>query len=179
MKRMWHKSAAHLHSIASPGLVSLSSLRQSSRRRARCSRIDPPGWITAVEPASIATTSPSANEKNASSGLRLRTRAPVFGSARARPSPTLPLSVHGGVLAVRHQAEHIRTLQDHDIPTIDLVVVNLYPFEAAAATSASSSRSSTSTTALSRDCTRSPSRCPAHRGSAAATVSTTPSAEIC
>src|ERR1044072_922266 len=30
------------------------------------SRIEPPGWITAVAPASIATSSPSANGKNAS-----------------------------------------------------------------------------------------------------------------
>jgi phosphoribosylaminoimidazolecarboxamide formyltransferase/IMP cyclohydrolase len=47
---------------------------------------------------------------------------------------TLHPKIHGGLLAVRHKAEHVRTMQDHDIPAIDLVVVNLYPFEAAAAT---------------------------------------------
>jgi phosphoribosylaminoimidazolecarboxamide formyltransferase/IMP cyclohydrolase len=46
---------------------------------------------------------------------------------------TLHPKIHGGLLAVRHNAEHIRTMQDHHIPTIDLVVVNLYPFEATAA----------------------------------------------
>src|SRR5215475_959005 len=46
---------------------------------------------------------------------------------------TLHPKIHGGLLAVRHKAEHVRTLQDHAIPPIDLVVVNLYPFEAAAA----------------------------------------------
>src|SRR5262249_13596567 len=46
---------------------------------------------------------------------------------------TLHPKVHGGVLAIRDKAEHIRTMQDHDIPALDLVVVNLYPFEAAAA----------------------------------------------
>ncbi len=46
---------------------------------------------------------------------------------------TLHPKIHGGLLAVRGLAEHMRTMQDHDIPAIDLVVVNLYPFEAAAA----------------------------------------------
>jgi phosphoribosylaminoimidazolecarboxamide formyltransferase / IMP cyclohydrolase len=46
---------------------------------------------------------------------------------------TLHPKIHGGLLAVRHKAEHIRTMHEHDIPPIDLVVVNLYPFEAATA----------------------------------------------
>jgi phosphoribosylaminoimidazolecarboxamide formyltransferase / IMP cyclohydrolase len=46
---------------------------------------------------------------------------------------TLHPKIHGGLLAVRHKAEHVRTMQEHDIPPIDLVVVNLYPFEAATA----------------------------------------------
>jgi phosphoribosylaminoimidazolecarboxamide formyltransferase/IMP cyclohydrolase len=47
---------------------------------------------------------------------------------------TLHPKIHGGLLAVRHNGEHMRTMREHDIPAIDLVVVNLYPFEAAAAT---------------------------------------------
>src|SRR5580704_4300665 len=43
---------------------------------------------------------------------------------------TLHPKIHGGLLAVRHNAEHVRTMQDHHIPAIDLLVVNLYPFEA-------------------------------------------------
>jgi len=37
--------------------------------------------------------------------------------------------VHGGLLAVRADAEHVRAMQVHGIPAIDLLVVNLYPFE--------------------------------------------------
>lgn len=43
---------------------------------------------------------------------------------------TLHPRVHAGILAQRDLEAHRTTLQAHDIPTIDLVVVNLYPFEA-------------------------------------------------
>src|SRR5215468_1265921 len=46
---------------------------------------------------------------------------------------TLHPKVHGGLLAIRGNAEHARAAQAHGIPPIDLVVVNLYPFEATAA----------------------------------------------
>lgn len=42
---------------------------------------------------------------------------------------TLHPRVHAGVLARRDDAAHMQALRDHGIPTIDLVVVNLYPFE--------------------------------------------------
>ncbi|HEY3180937.1 MAG TPA: bifunctional phosphoribosylaminoimidazolecarboxamide formyltransferase/IMP cyclohydrolase [Casimicrobiaceae bacterium] len=41
---------------------------------------------------------------------------------------TLHPKVHGGILARRDNAEHRDALSTHGIPTIDLVVVNLYPF---------------------------------------------------
>ena len=41
---------------------------------------------------------------------------------------TLHPTVHGGLLAVRDNAEHIAAMKAHDIGAIDLVVVNLYPF---------------------------------------------------
>jgi phosphoribosylaminoimidazolecarboxamide formyltransferase/IMP cyclohydrolase len=41
---------------------------------------------------------------------------------------TLHPKVHGGILARRDAAGHMAALEQHDIPTIDLVVVNLYPF---------------------------------------------------
>jgi phosphoribosylaminoimidazolecarboxamide formyltransferase/IMP cyclohydrolase len=41
---------------------------------------------------------------------------------------TLHPKVHGGILARRDSAEHRDALSTHGIPTIDLVVVNLYPF---------------------------------------------------
>jgi phosphoribosylaminoimidazolecarboxamide formyltransferase/IMP cyclohydrolase len=46
---------------------------------------------------------------------------------------TLHPKIHGGLLAIRHDAEHVRALRQHGIPAIDLLVVNLYPFEAAVA----------------------------------------------
>ncbi len=42
---------------------------------------------------------------------------------------TLHPKVHGGLLYVRDNAEHIAQAQSHGILPIDLVVVNLYPFE--------------------------------------------------
>ena len=41
---------------------------------------------------------------------------------------TLHPKVHGGILARRDLPEHVAALRAHSIPTIDLVVVNLYPF---------------------------------------------------
>jgi len=43
---------------------------------------------------------------------------------------TLQPKVHAGILARRDLPEHVATLAQHGIPTIDLVVVNLYPFAA-------------------------------------------------
>jgi len=43
---------------------------------------------------------------------------------------TLHPKVHGGILARRDLAEHMATIAAHDIPMIDLVCVNLYPFAA-------------------------------------------------
>jgi phosphoribosylaminoimidazolecarboxamide formyltransferase/IMP cyclohydrolase len=42
---------------------------------------------------------------------------------------TLHPKVHGGILGIRGNAEHEATMARHGIPTIDLVVVNLYPFQ--------------------------------------------------
>ena len=41
---------------------------------------------------------------------------------------TLHPAVHGGILARRGTPEHMSALQQHSIGTIDVVVVNLYPF---------------------------------------------------
>ncbi len=46
---------------------------------------------------------------------------------------TLHPRVHGGLLARRDVPEHMAALKEHDIDTIDLLVVNLYPFEATVA----------------------------------------------
>lgn len=42
---------------------------------------------------------------------------------------TLHPKVHGALLAVRDSEDHLKQLRDNDIELIDLVVVNLYPFE--------------------------------------------------
>jgi len=42
---------------------------------------------------------------------------------------TLHPKIHGGLLALRDKAEHAAALKEHDIEPIDLVCVNLYPFE--------------------------------------------------
>lgn len=41
---------------------------------------------------------------------------------------TLHPKVHGGLLAVRSNEEHMNTVKEHGIGLIDMVIVNLYPF---------------------------------------------------
>ena len=53
------------------------------------------------------------------------TRSPEMLDGRVK---TLHPRIHGGILARRDVASHRDALAEHDIPTIDLVVVNLYPF---------------------------------------------------
>ncbi|MGV3694455.1 MAG: bifunctional phosphoribosylaminoimidazolecarboxamide formyltransferase/IMP cyclohydrolase, partial [Paracoccus marcusii] len=42
---------------------------------------------------------------------------------------TLHPAVHGGLLALRDNADHVAAMEQHGIGAIDLLVVNLYPFE--------------------------------------------------
>ncbi len=46
---------------------------------------------------------------------------------------TLHPKIHGGLLALRDKKEHVDAMQQHGITPIDLVCVNLYPFEATVA----------------------------------------------
>src|ERR671925_1336562 len=46
---------------------------------------------------------------------------------------TLHPKVHGGLLGMRSNPEHVATMRAHGIEPIDMVVVNLYPFEATVA----------------------------------------------
>jgi phosphoribosylaminoimidazolecarboxamide formyltransferase/IMP cyclohydrolase len=41
---------------------------------------------------------------------------------------TLHPNIHGGILAVRDNPVHMQTIAEHNIDTIDMVIVNLYPF---------------------------------------------------
>src|SRR3954468_20548316 len=42
---------------------------------------------------------------------------------------TLHPKIHGGLLALRDNAEHVAAMKDHGIEAIDLVCINLYPFK--------------------------------------------------
>src|SRR5271168_4949038 len=42
---------------------------------------------------------------------------------------TLHPKVHGGILHIRNNAEHVAAVAEHEIEPIDMVVVNLYAFE--------------------------------------------------
>ncbi|MBW3594835.1 MAG: bifunctional phosphoribosylaminoimidazolecarboxamide formyltransferase/IMP cyclohydrolase, partial [Actinobacteria bacterium] len=54
------------------------------------------------------------------------TGAPEILGGRVK---TLHPKIHGGILADRRKQAHIEELESQDIPPIDLVVCNLYPFE--------------------------------------------------
>lgn len=56
------------------------------------------------------------------------TKFPEILSGRVK---TLHPIIHGGILAVRSNATHMKQLESYNIMPIDLVVVNLYPFEKA------------------------------------------------
>jgi len=43
---------------------------------------------------------------------------------------TLHPKIHGGLLSLRDNPQHMQTTKEHDIGLIDMVIVNLYPFEA-------------------------------------------------
>jgi len=58
------------------------------------------------------------------------TGAPELFEGRVK---TLHPKVHGGLLHKRDDKLHLEQAKEHDIPPIDLVVVNLYPFEATVA----------------------------------------------
>ena len=49
---------------------------------------------------------------------------------------TLHPTIHGGLLARRDVPAHMAAIAEHGIPTIDILVVNLYPFEATVAKAA-------------------------------------------
>jgi phosphoribosylaminoimidazolecarboxamide formyltransferase/IMP cyclohydrolase len=71
----------------------------------------------------------------ADTGLAVRDIADVTGVPEMLDGrvKTLHPRIHGGILAIRDNPAHVATLQQHGIQPIDLVVCNLYPFEATAA----------------------------------------------
>ena len=71
----------------------------------------------------------------AEAGLAVRDIAEVTGVPEMLDGrvKTLHPRVHGGILAVRDNPAHAAALRQHGIEPIDLVVCNLYPFEATVA----------------------------------------------
>jgi phosphoribosylaminoimidazolecarboxamide formyltransferase/IMP cyclohydrolase len=61
------------------------------------------------------------------------TQVPEMMDGRVK---TLHPKIHGGLLAVRGKESHEQALKDYAIPEIDLVAVNLYPFESTAGSGA-------------------------------------------
>src|SRR6478735_2896780 len=72
-------------------------------------------------------------------GLMVRDVSDVTGSPEMMDGrvKTLHPLIHGGLLAVRDNPDHAAAMDAHGIGAIDLVVVNLYPFEATVAKGAS------------------------------------------
>jgi len=58
------------------------------------------------------------------------TGAPEILDGRVK---TLHPAVHGGILYRRNSEDHVKQIKEHDIRSIDMVVVNLYPFESTVA----------------------------------------------
>ena len=71
-------------------------------------------------------------------GLPVRDVADVTGFPEMMDGrvKTLHPAVHGGLLALRDDAAHVAAMDKHGIAPIDLLVVNLYPFEATVAAGA-------------------------------------------
>ncbi len=71
----------------------------------------------------------------ADAGLAVRDVADVTGFPEMLDGrvKTLHPHIHGGILAVRDNPEHAAVLEKHGVGFIDLVVCNLYPFEATVA----------------------------------------------
>jgi phosphoribosylaminoimidazolecarboxamide formyltransferase/IMP cyclohydrolase len=68
----------------------------------------------------------------AAAGLKVRDVSELTGFPEMMDGrvKTLHPKVHGGLLAIRDNAEHAQAMTAHGIAPIDLLVVNLYPFEA-------------------------------------------------
>src|ERR1051326_3614962 len=68
-------------------------------------------------------------------GLRIRDVSDLTGFPEMLDGrvKTLHPRVHGGLLGIRSNAEHLHQMREHGIEPIDLVAVNLYPFEQTAA----------------------------------------------
>ncbi|MBN9258204.1 MULTISPECIES: bifunctional phosphoribosylaminoimidazolecarboxamide formyltransferase/IMP cyclohydrolase [unclassified Mesorhizobium] len=104
-------------------------------RRALLSVFDKTGLIDlakALAAAGVELVSTGGTAKAiAGAGLTVRDVSDLTGFPEIMDGrvKTLHPSVHGALLGVRDDPEHATAMHDHGIEPIDLVVVNLYPFE--------------------------------------------------
>ncbi|MBI1220281.1 MAG: bifunctional phosphoribosylaminoimidazolecarboxamide formyltransferase/IMP cyclohydrolase [Rhodobacteraceae bacterium] len=108
-------------------------------RRALLSVSDKTGLLDlaralAARGVELLSTGGSAAELRAA-GLSVRDVADVTGFPEMMDGrvKTLHPAVHGGLLALRDDPAHLAAMAEHGIAPIDLLVVNLYPFEATVA----------------------------------------------
>lgn len=90
-------------------------------------------FATALAKHNIALVSTGGTAKAiAAAGLKVSDVSDLTGFPEMMDGrvKTLHPNVHGGLLAIRDNAEHAKSMKDHGIAPIDLLVVNLYPFEA-------------------------------------------------
>src|SRR5262249_53014587 len=105
-------------------------------RRALLSVSDKTGLVDlarALAGGGVELVSPGGTGKAlAEAGLTVRDISEVTGFPEILDGrvKTLHPRVHGGILAVREDPGHTATLREQGIEPIDLVVCNLYPFEA-------------------------------------------------
>src|SRR5438128_11604869 len=76
----------------------------------------------------------------AEAGLKVRDISEVTGFPEILDGrvKTLHPKIHGGLLAIRGNPQHVGTIAEQGIQPIDMVVCNLYPFEATVARPGSS-----------------------------------------
>ncbi len=88
------------------------------------------GAALAARGVEILTTGGSAKALRAA-GVAVRDVAEVTGFPEMMDGrvKTLHPMVHGGLLALRDNPAHVAAMEEHGIGPIDLLVVNLYPFE--------------------------------------------------
>ena len=105
-RRAWSPSTARTASSSSRGA--------SSRRGFEI--VSTGGTADELEKAGVAVT-------GVSEASPASPRSSTAASRRLHPK------LHAGILARRDVPEHTRALKEHGIPPVDVVVVNLYPFE--------------------------------------------------
>jgi phosphoribosylaminoimidazolecarboxamide formyltransferase/IMP cyclohydrolase len=121
------------------GLAQDSDMTDQTRRvtRALLSVSDKTGLIElarALAAHGVELISTGGTAKSiASAGLKVRDVSELTGFPEMMDGriKTLHPKVHGGLLAIRDNAEHAQAMKAYSIAPIDLLVVNLYPFEAA------------------------------------------------